>query len=40
MLTVKRYGENAAILELFTPDHGRHTGVMRGTTSRKVAPIP
>lgn len=39
LLAVKRHGENAAILELFTPGHGRHAGVMRGATSRKIAPI-
>ncbi|MBR9651076.1 DNA repair protein RecO [Thalassovita aquimarina] len=39
LLAVRRHGENSAILELFTPEHGRHAGVMRGATSRKIAPI-
>lgn len=39
LLGVRRHGENAAILDVFTPDHGRHLGVMRGATSRKIAPI-
>lgn len=26
------------IIEVFTPQHGRHAGVVRGGTSRKVAP--
>ncbi|CUH66303.1 DNA repair protein RecO [Thalassovita gelatinovora] len=39
LLAVRRHGENSAILELFTPVHGRHAGVMRGATSRKIAPV-
>ena len=39
MLGVRRHGENAGILDVFTPEHGRHLGVMRGATSRKIAPI-
>ena len=34
----RRHGENSAILEVFTQVHGRHAGVVRGATSRKVAP--
>lgn len=39
MLGVRRHGENAGILDVFTPERGRHLGVMRGATSRKIAPI-
>ncbi|MGH1354582.1 MAG: DNA repair protein RecO [Thalassovita sp.] len=39
LLGVRRHGENAAILDVFTPERGRHLGVMRGATSRKIAPI-
>lgn len=39
LLTVKRHGESAAIIEVFTQEHGRHAGVVRGGTSRKIAPI-
>lgn len=39
LLTTRRHGETAAIIEVFTEDHGRHAGVVRGGTSRKVAPI-
>jgi DNA repair protein RecO (recombination protein O) len=39
LLSTRRHGETSAIIELFTPDHGRHAGVVRGGTSRKIAPI-
>lgn len=39
MLSVRRHGETSAIIDVFTQDHGRHAGVVRGGTSRKVAPI-
>ncbi|MDF1856051.1 DNA repair protein RecO [Pseudooceanicola sp.] len=39
VLAVRRHGENAAIVEVFTPSHGRHAGIVRGGTSRKLTPI-
>ena len=39
LLAVRRHGENSAIIEVFTAEHGRHAGVVRGGTSRKTAPI-
>lgn len=39
VLSVRRHGETSAIVEMFTPKHGRHAGVVRGGASRKVAPI-
>lgn len=39
LLAVRRHGENAAIIEVFTTEHGRHAGVVRGGTSRKIAPV-
>ncbi|MEM7722817.1 MAG: DNA repair protein RecO [Pseudomonadota bacterium] len=39
LLGVRRHGESAAILELFTAEHGRHLGVVRGGASRKMAPL-
>lgn len=39
LLTVRRHGESSAILELFTEEHGRHAGVVRGGASRKMAPV-
>jgi DNA repair protein RecO (recombination protein O) len=39
LLGKRPHGENAAIVEIFTPAHGRHMGVVRGGTGRKIAPI-
>lgn len=39
LLSTRRHGETSAIIEVFTPDHGRHAGVVRGGTSRKIAPV-
>jgi len=38
VLIARRHGESSAILEVFTETHGRHAGVVRGATSRKIAP--
>lgn len=39
LLSVTRHGENAAIIEVFTAEQGRHAGIVRGGASRKMAPI-
>jgi len=39
LLSTRRHGESAAIIEVFTQDHGRHAGVVRGGASRRIAPI-
>ncbi len=39
LLAARPHGENAAIIEVFTPDHGRYTGVVRGGASRKMKPV-
>jgi DNA repair protein RecO (recombination protein O) len=39
LLAVRRHGENNVIIEVFTPEQGRHAGVVRGGASRKQAPI-
>jgi len=39
LLSVRKHGETSTIIEVFTPAHGRHAGVVRGGTSRKLAPI-
>lgn len=39
LLSVRKHGESSAIIEVFTEEHGRHAGVVRGGTSRKIAPI-
>jgi DNA repair protein RecO (recombination protein O) len=39
LLNMRRHGETSAIIDVFTQDHGRHAGIVRGGTSRKLAPI-
>ena len=39
LLATRPFGENAVIIEVFSETHGKHAGVVRGGTSRKVAPI-
>lgn len=39
LLNVRHHGETSAIIEVFTEEKGRHAGVVRGGTSRKIAPI-
>ncbi len=39
LLSVRRHGESSAIIDVFTEEHGRHSGVVRGGASRKMAPI-
>ena len=39
LLSVRRHGESSAIIDVFTEAHGRHSGVVRGGASRKMAPI-
>ena len=39
LLSIRHHGETSAIVEVFTPGHGRHAGVVRGATSRKLGPV-
>ncbi len=39
LLAVRRHGESAAIIEVFTETRGRHAGIVRGGGSRKMAPV-
>ncbi|MGR3713268.1 MAG: DNA repair protein RecO [Shimia sp.] len=39
VLSTRKHGETSVILEAFTPDRGRHAGIVRGGISRKVTPI-
>jgi len=39
LLTMRRHGESAAIIEVFSEQHGRHAGVVQGGASRRYAPI-
>jgi DNA repair protein RecO (recombination protein O) len=38
VLSTRPHGENGVILELLTRDHGRHLGLVRGGTSRRIRP--
>jgi len=38
ILSVRKHGETSAIIDVFTPDHGRHLGLVRGGVSRKARP--
>ncbi|QDC11065.1 DNA repair protein RecO [Oceanicola sp. D3] len=39
LLTTRPHGENAAIIEVFTAERGRHAGVVRGGAGRRMSPI-
>lgn len=39
LLAVCPRGESSAIIEVFTAQHGRHAGVVRGGASRRLQPI-
>lgn len=39
LLRVRKHGESSAIVEVFTATHGKASGVVRGGTSRKIAPL-
>lgn len=39
LLSSRRHGEASVIIEVFTPERGRHAGVVRGGASRKMAPV-
>lgn len=39
LLAVRKHGEGSAIIEVFTANHGRHAGLVRGGGARKMAPI-
>jgi DNA repair protein RecO (recombination protein O) len=38
VLSSRPHGETSIVLELLTRDHGRHAGLVRGGTSRRVKP--
>lgn len=38
LLATRPFGETSVIIEAFTANHGRHAGVVKGGTSRKVTP--
>ncbi len=39
ILAVRQHGETSVIVEALTKEHGRHAGVVRGGTSRKMKPV-
>lgn len=39
VLAVNPHGETSAVLELFTREHGRHLGLVRGGRSRRLRPV-
>lgn len=39
VLGTRGHGESSVILELFTRDHGRHLGLVRGGRSRRMQPV-
>ena len=39
LLKVRKHGETSAIIEVFTESHGKAAGIVRGGTSRKIAPL-
>src|SRR5258708_20276598 len=39
VLGVRRHGESSAIVELLTRAHGRHLGLVRGGSSKRMRPL-
>lgn len=39
LLATRPHGEHALIIEVLTPGHGRHAGVVPGGASRRMAPV-
>ena len=39
VLSARRHGETSAIVDILTPDYGRHAGLVRGGVSRRMRPV-
>ncbi len=39
LLAARKHGETSLIIDVLTEAHGRHSGVVRGGISRKIAPV-
>ena len=39
LLATRPFGETSLIIDVFTPDHGKSSGVVRGGQSKKLKPI-
>ena len=38
IVSVRKHGESSAIIDVLTPDQGRHAGLVRGGNSRRQRP--
>ena len=39
LLSVRKYGENSALIELLTQSHGKRVGLLRGAFKKNIRPI-
>ncbi len=39
LISARRHGESSAIVEIFTAEHGRYAGLVRGGASRRWTPV-
>ena len=39
LLSTRQHGESSVIIDVLTPSLGRHSGIVRGGKSRKIAPF-
>lgn len=39
ILSVRKHGESSAIVNILTPDKGRHAGLVRGGSGRRMRPV-
>ena len=39
IVSTRKHGESSAIIDVLTPDYGRHAGLVRGGSSRRLRPI-
>ena len=39
IVSVRKHGESSAIIDVLTPDQGRHAGLVRGGNSRRQRPV-
>lgn len=39
IISVRRHGESSAIVDVLTPDQGRHAGLVRGASSRRMRSV-
>lgn len=39
IVSTRKHGESSAIIDVLTPDYGRHSGLVRGGNSRRLRPV-